>query len=89
MGNRSKSAVRIDGWKNPKLEKVGIQSALIDAFGGVYDFSYHSKLNIAIRYILKNKEKIEKTGKIEINDEEDSFNWDEIITFANNFSTLF
>jgi len=68
---------------------LGLTPDLKINFGGVYDFSYHSKLNDAIRYILKNKEKIEKTGKIEINDEKDSFNWDDAITFANNFSSLF
>jgi len=68
---------------------LGLTPDLKTNFGGVYDFSYHSHLNMAIRYILKNKEKIEKTGKIVINDEEDSVNWDDIITFANNFSALF
>jgi len=68
---------------------LGLTPDLKANFGGVYDFSYHSNLNIAIKFILKNKEKIEKQGQIEIKDEEESFNWDEVITFANNFSKLF
>jgi len=58
-------------------------------FGGVYDFSYHSNMNIAIKFILNNKAKIESPGQIEIEDEKDSVNWDDVITFANNFSSLF
>ena len=58
-------------------------------FGGVYDFSYHSNMNIAIKFILKNKAKIESPGQIEIEDEKDSVNWDDVITFAHNFSSLF
>ncbi|QEE16749.1 flavodoxin domain-containing protein [Promethearchaeum syntrophicum] len=68
---------------------LGLTPDLKANFGGVYDFSYHSNLNIAIRYILKNKEKKENPRQIEIKRENDSVNWDEIITFANNFSAIF
>jgi menaquinone-dependent protoporphyrinogen IX oxidase len=58
-------------------------------FGGVYDFSYHSNINIAIKFILKNKASIKSPGQIKINEEKDSVNWDDVITFAHNFSSLF
>ncbi len=68
---------------------LGLTPDLKANFGGVYDFSYHSNLNIAIKFILKNKAKIESSGQIEIEDDNDLFNWDDVVTFANNFSSLF
>ena len=68
---------------------LGLTPDLKANFGGVYDFSYHSNLNIAIEYILRNKVKKESPGRIKIKNEKDSFNWDDVVIFANNFSALF
>ena len=68
---------------------LGLTPDLKANFGGVYDFSYHSNLNIAIEYILRNKVKKESPGRIKIKNEKDSFNWDDVVNFANNFSALF
>ncbi|MCJ7648847.1 MAG: flavodoxin domain-containing protein, partial [Candidatus Lokiarchaeota archaeon] len=42
----------IEKYVNPKLEKVGIKSALIDAFGGVYDLREGSPISGMTRKII-------------------------------------
>ncbi|MCJ7648602.1 MAG: hypothetical protein MUP85_08315, partial [Candidatus Lokiarchaeota archaeon] len=70
---------------NPKLEKVGIKSALIDAFGGVYDLREGSPISGMTRKIiiasLKEDPGIEDPeGKLH-----DYRDWEQIRDFANQY----
>jgi menaquinone-dependent protoporphyrinogen IX oxidase len=68
-----------------KLEKVGIKSILIDAFGGAYDLREGSPISGMMRKIvigiMKDEEGIENPEG-ELYDYRD---WDQIRNFANQF----
>ena len=75
----------IEKYINPKLEKVGIQSALIDAFGGAYDLREGSPVSGMTRKIIigmmKEEEGIEDPeGKLY-----DYRDWEQIRDFANQY----
>ena len=75
----------IDKYINAKLEKTGIQSALIDAFGGAYDLREGSLVSGMMRKIvigiMKEEEGIEDPDG-ELYDYRD---WDQIRGFANRY----
>jgi len=68
---------------------LGVKPDLMAAFGGIYDFSKNSNLNFAIKFILKNVVKKETPGQFNMKDVNDFRNWDDVVTFTNNFSALF
>lgn len=68
---------------------LGLTPDLTAAFGGIYDFSKNSNLNFAIKFVLKTVVKKETPGQFDLNDVNDFRNWDDVITFANNFTALF
>ena len=75
----------IEKYIYPKLEKVGIQSALIDAFGGAYDLREGSLVSGMTRKIIigvmKEEEGIEDPeGQLY-----DYRDWDKIRDFANQY----
>ncbi len=75
----------IEKYISPKLEKVGIQSALINAFGGAYDLRDGSLVTGMTRKIvigiMKEEEGIENPeGKLY-----DYRDWEKIRDFANQF----
>ena len=75
----------IEKYVNPKLEKIGIQSALIDAFGGAYDLREGSPISGMTRKIiiasLKEDPGIEDPeGKLH-----DYRDWEQIRDFANQY----
>ena len=75
----------IEKYISPKLEKIGIQSALIDAFGGAYDLREGSPVSGMTRKIIigvmKEEEGIEDPeGKLY-----DYRDWEQIRNFANQF----
>ncbi len=78
----------IDKYINAKLEKIGIQFALIDAFGGAYDLREGSMVSGMMRKIvigiMKEEEGIEDPdGKLY-----DYRDWDQIRGFANRYVDL-
>ena len=75
----------IEKYINLKLEKIGIQSALIDAFGGAYDLREGSPVSGMTRKIIigmmKEEEEIENPEG-ELYDYRD---WEQIRDFANQY----
>ena len=70
-------------------KELGLTPDLTVAFGGVFDFSKNSNLNTAIKYVLKKSAKKVSLEQFNFGEINDFRNWDDIITFANNFSALF
>ena len=68
---------------------LGVTPDITAAFGGIYDFSKNSNLNFAIKFVLKSVVKKETPGQFDLNNVNDFRNWDDVVTFANNFSALF
>jgi menaquinone-dependent protoporphyrinogen oxidase len=78
----------IDKYINSKLEKTGIQSAIIDAFGGAYDLREGSLVTGMMRKIvigiMKKEEGIEDPdGKLH-----DYRDWDQIKAFGQKYVEL-
>lgn len=78
----------VDKYINAKLEKTGIESALIDAFGGAYDLREGSLVSGMMRKIvigiMKEEEGIENPEG-ELYDYRD---WDQIRDFANQYTEV-
>jgi len=78
----------INNYITPRLQKLGINPTLIDAFGGAYDLTEGSPITGMTRKIvigiMKNEEGIEDPeGKMH-----DYRDWDQIKQFANKFVEL-
>jgi len=78
----------INDYITPRLEKLGINPALFDAFGGAYDLTEGSLISGMTRKIvigiLKEEEGIENPeGKLH-----DYRDWEQIKNFANKFADL-
>lgn len=85
---KSNISKAINDYITPKLQKLGIQPALIDAFGGAYDLTEGSLITGITRKIvvgiMKSEEGIENPeGKMH-----DYRDWEQIKNFANKFGEL-
>jgi len=78
----------IEKYITPKLEKIGIQSALIDAFGGVYDLREGSPVTGMTRKIIIGIMKKEEGIENPEGEMYDYRDWEQIKNYANQFVEL-
>jgi len=78
----------IEKYINPRLEKAGIQSALIDAFGGAYDLREGSPLSGMMRKIVIGIMKEERGVEDPEGKLYDYRDWEQIRSFADQYVTV-
>ncbi|MFX0117261.1 MAG: flavodoxin domain-containing protein [Candidatus Hodarchaeota archaeon] len=71
----------------PTLNKIGIESDLYDAFGGVFDFSNSSKVGYLDKKILRWGAR-DLCMDIEFDSRNDYRNWDQIRIFSKEFTKI-
>jgi menaquinone-dependent protoporphyrinogen oxidase len=78
----------VNNYITSKLEKVGVQPALIDAFGGCYDLTENSPISGMMRKIVIGIMKSEQGIENPDGKKHDFRDWDQIKDFANKFVEL-
>jgi len=78
----------IEQFITPKLDKFGLKPALIDAFGGVYDFSENSLMGGIYKKIMSKALQEEEGWEIVENKAYDFRDWDQINEFTNKFISI-
>ena len=72
----------------PKIENFGLKPALIDAFGGVYDFSETSQMGGFYKKVMAKSLQEDEGWETVENKVYDFRDWDQIDEFANKFINL-
>lgn len=78
----------IEKFITPRLEKLGFNPALIDAFGGVYDFSDNSLMGGMYKKIMAKSLQEDEGWETVENKAYDFRDWDQIKDFTNKFLDL-